>query len=120
VVDPTFLKIDTQGFELHVLRGLEPWLAARRGWVIKMEFAPQWLRSQGTSPAELLGYLLERYEVAELPARIAFGTPRLEALFGAPLSVDEIDDLLAHVVALDRGGRGWIDLLVRPSPDPPS
>jgi FkbM family methyltransferase len=40
IVGPTFIKIDTQGYETKVLRGLEPWLAEHGDWIIKMEFAP--------------------------------------------------------------------------------
>jgi len=111
---PMFIKIDTQGFEQHVLAGLWPYLEARRDWMIKMEFAPQWLESQGTDPLELLQWLLARFEVAECPERIVWGTPDLDALFPWPLVAERASAFLAAVRDLDFGGRGWVDLLVRP------
>jgi len=109
-----FLKIDTQGYELHVLQGMETWLAVAAGWVIKMEFAPDWLRSQGTDPHVLLEYLLERYEVVEYTGRVPFATKELEALFAAPLLPPQSAGFLRYVESLDRAGLGWVDLLVRP------
>jgi FkbM family methyltransferase len=111
---PTFLKIDTQGYESHVLRGLEQWLQQRGDWMIKMEFAPDWLRSQGTDPLELLRYLATRYELAEYPERIPFNTPRLATLFDLPVTRSQLDTFLNHVVALNKDGLGWVDLIVRP------
>jgi FkbM family methyltransferase len=110
----TFFKIDTQGYELRVLRGLEPWLAASREWALKMEFAPDWLRSQGTDPEAVLDHLLLRYEVAEFPERIPYGTPGLDALFRCALRPADERDFIAHVVALAAKGLGWVDLVVRP------
>ncbi len=112
---PTFFKVDTQGFERQVLGGLEPWLQTAPGWMLKMEFAPFWLRSQGTDPRELLAYVLERYELAEFPARVRFGTASLESLFETPIRRERIDEFLAHVVAQDKLGRGWVDVLLRPA-----
>lgn len=112
----TFFKIDTQGFEWQVLQGLEAWLMGHDDWVLKMEFAPDWLRSQGTDPAALLDYLQLRYEFAEYPERIAFGTPGMSALFAHPVRYRQQASFLAHVVSLNRAGRGWVDLIVRPRP----
>ena len=52
--------------------------------------------------------------MVEFPARVAFGTPSLESLFSAPIRPERARDFLDHVIALDKRGRGWIDLLVRP------
>lgn len=115
---PTFFKVDTQGFERHVLAGLEPRLRDPADWMLKMEFAPHWLDSQGTDPLELLRYILERYEAVECPARPTFGTPSLDSLFSTPLAPERAKEFLAHVTALDREGRGWVDLLLRPARRP--
>jgi FkbM family methyltransferase len=111
---PMFIKIDTQGYELQVLRGLEPLLQRHRQWLLKMEFAPDWLRSQGTDPLAILDHLQLRYEIVEFPERIVFGTPSTAALFAQPLRVADHNAFLAHVVSLNRNGTGWVDLLVRP------
>ena len=118
VQGPTFFKVDTQGFERQVLEGLEPWLRDSPEWMLKMEFAPDWLRSQGTDPGELLAYIVQRYEIAEFPARVRFGTSSLESLFSIAIGAEEIDEFLAHVVAQDKRGRGWVDLILRPDPNP--
>lgn len=110
----TFFKVDTQGYERQVLEGLEGWLESSEGWMLKMEFAPNWLRSQGTDPLALLRYIQERWELVEFPARLRFGTRSLEALFSEPIGSERLEDLLAHTIALDKQARGWIDLLVRP------
>ncbi len=111
---PLFVKIDTQGFEAHVLAGLGPFLDRRDDWTIKMEFAPHWLESQGTVSLELLQSLLARFEVAEFPERITWGTPALSALFATPVRAEDAARFLAYVRNLNRDDRGWVDLLVRP------
>jgi FkbM family methyltransferase len=110
----TFYKIDTQGYELHVLRGLETTLAQRGDWLIKMEFAPDWLRSQGTDPLDVLQHLQQRYEFAECPERIPFGSRGIDTLFAAPLCADQHETFVAHVCSLSARGLGWVDLIVRP------
>ncbi len=111
---PLFIKIDTQGFEAQVLAGLAPVIERRDDWMIKMEFAPQWLESQGTAPLELLQSLVARFDVAECPERITWGTPTLAALFQAPLRASDAARFLAYVRNLNRDDLGWVDLLVRP------
>jgi FkbM family methyltransferase len=113
----TFFKIDTQGYELHVLRGLEGTLSARDDWLLKMEFAPDWLRSQGTDPVVVLDHLQQRYEFAEFPERIPFGTPGTEALFAAPVRESDHQVFIEHVCSLSARGLGWVDLIVRPRGD---
>lgn len=110
----TFFKIDTQGYEQHVLRGLEPWLDRHDDWLLKMEFAPQWLESQGTDPLGLLDYLHSRYEFAEYLERIPFGLPDTQALFAWPVQGQQLDRFLEYVISLNKNGQGWVDLIVRP------
>lgn len=112
----TFFKIDTQGFELSVLRGMEATLENNRYWVLKMEFAPNWLLSQGTDPLVLLDYLQERYQFAEFPERIPFGTPDTDALFRDPVQASDHAGFLDHVISLNKSKLGWVDLVVRPKP----
>jgi FkbM family methyltransferase len=110
----TFFKIDTQGYELHVLRGLEATLSERNDWLLKMEFAPDWLRSQGTDPLDVLDHLQSRFEFAEFPERIPFGTPGTPALFAAPVRKVDHPAFIEHVCSLSARGLGWVDLIVRP------
>lgn len=114
VTGSCFFKIDTQGYERHVLVGMQQRLEERPDWLIKMEFAPDWLRSQGTDPLEMLRYLAGRYEVAEFPPRLPYNARSLASLFDQPLAAEELEAFLSYVVSLDREGLGWVDLIVRP------
>ncbi|MEO6172764.1 MAG: FkbM family methyltransferase [Arenimonas sp.] len=111
----TFIKIDTQGFEREVLKGLYPFLCSNNNWTIKMEFAPNWLKSQNTDPLELLTYLGREFEIAEMPARIRFNTPTIASLFDKKLSPIQFPAFLNYVTSLNRSSLGWVDLLVRPT-----
>jgi FkbM family methyltransferase len=51
-VRPDFIKVDVQGWELNVLRGMERTLAASDP-VIFLEFWPEGLRRAGNSPGEM-------------------------------------------------------------------
>ncbi|MBN2573103.1 MAG: FkbM family methyltransferase [Deltaproteobacteria bacterium] len=53
------IKIDTEGYEHHVLRGMER-LLARADVVLSIEVCDAWLRATGSSSAELFGWLRER------------------------------------------------------------
>jgi len=117
-IGKTFFKIDTQGFELNVLKGMERTLAGPDDWVLKMEFGPHWLQSQGTDPHAVLDYMQQRYEFAECPERIQFGTANFDALFAAPVRQEQHAALVAHTVPLNKGGLGWVDLIMRPKRNP--
>lgn len=110
----TFLKIDTQGHEKHVLEGFANTMRSRSDWIIKMEFAPMWLKSQGTDPAELVRSLSSHYLVAEYPERITYNHPALSTLLSHPISPDQAEHFASYVESLDRNARGWVDLVVAP------
>ncbi len=109
-----YIKIDTQGYEEYVLQGARPLLNGHRRWLIRMEFAPQWLISQGSDPFAFLTDIAKRYRVAELPLRHRFGADGLDDLLDRPLDPAEAPAFVRHVAALDRGDRGWVDLLLGP------
>jgi FkbM family methyltransferase len=115
VSGPTFFKIDTQGFEWHILQGMQALLRSRTDWMIKMEFAPDWLRSQGTEPLALLDHLCANYAVAEFPERITFNTVSLDELFRPALRREQAPAFLDYVSSLNKNGLGWVDLLVQPA-----
>jgi Methyltransferase FkbM domain len=52
------MKMDVQGFEMHVLRGAKALLNARAIKTIKTELAGRWLVGQGTSSFELCNFLI--------------------------------------------------------------
>ena len=52
------LKIDVQGFELHVLRGAERLLKENKGrLLVRLEFDPNLLRAAGTDPQHVLDFM---------------------------------------------------------------
>ncbi|MCB5188968.1 FkbM family methyltransferase [Methylobacillus caricis] len=117
ITGKTFFKIDVQGFEHMVLRGCEPWLRAHQDWVIKMEFAPGLLRSQGADPLALLAWLQDDcgFAVTELSERIPYGTTELESLFAYPLQKEQRTAFVSYVTSLNRGELGGqVDVLIRP------
>ncbi len=77
---PIFIKIDVEGWEHHVLRGLEQIL---RGpdVVVTVEITDEWLRTTGSSAAQLFEYMkvlgYHAYEIQKPPTRIKT-VPRLE------------------------------------------
>lgn len=109
-----FVKIDTQGFDLEVLKGANITLSRCSHWLVKTEFAPFCLESQGTDPEECLNYLVSRYKVVECPARFMYGTTRLSELFSRPLNKHDIPSFVRYVRALNRDNIGWLDLLIYP------
>lgn len=111
-----FIKIDVQGFEEQVFRGGEKMLARHKRWVIKSEFGPKWLKSQGTDPQALLDYLIGLYEVVELPGRISFNCRNLDEVFANPLRKEDSAAFLHYIASRDPEGTGWCDLLIRPYP----
>src|SRR5262249_15303601 len=61
-----FIKVDVQGWELEVLRGMEGVLRKNPAVRIYLEFWPYGLRNAGCEPAELLKYLIDTgFELAE-------------------------------------------------------
>jgi FkbM family methyltransferase len=56
-VDPDFIKIDVQGWELEVLRGMSRTLEKNRPMTIYFELWPKGLRAAKTSAVELLAFL---------------------------------------------------------------
>lgn len=110
-----YIKIDTQGYEEHVFKGGERFLGAHQNWIIKTEFAPNWLRSQGSDPLDLLQYLVERYVVCEAPARPRFGEAALREATRRPVAAAELPAFLDYIEELNRRRLGWVDLLVLPA-----
>jgi len=109
-----FVKIDVQGFEEMVFKGGKKFFATHKNWVVKTEFAPQWLSSQKSDAKKLLEDLVANHEVVELTGRTSYQTKSIDALFQSPVKISEIPDLLSYIISLDKNGRGWCDLLVRP------
>lgn len=108
-----FVKIDVQGFEEMVFKGGNKFFNTHKNWVVKTEFAPQWLSSQKSDAKKLLENLVANHEVVELTGRTSYQTKSLDELFQSPIQMSEIPDFLNYIISLDKNGRGWCDLLVR-------
>lgn len=83
----TFIKIDVEGFELHVLRGLQETL--RRVDYVAVEVTPQWISQQGGRAEELYQLMREAgFEplLSKLHWTMVIFHPRLELIpLKAPL-----------------------------------
>lgn len=111
---PIYIKIDTQGYEERVFRGAEKLLRLKKNWLIKAEFAPSWLESQGTDPEGFLAYLLENYSVYECPQRFSYSAQSVKMGLGRPICHQEIDSFVDYIRSLNRDDLGWIDIIVMP------
>jgi FkbM family methyltransferase len=54
---PDFIKVDVQGWELKVLRGMEGTLRASEGVGIFLEICPKWLHRAGETPQDLYRFV---------------------------------------------------------------
>lgn len=109
-----FLKIDTQGYEAQVLAGAQRLLSNSANWVMKIEFGPHWLASQGTDPGDFLCSLSERFVVVEWPSRVRFKGDALADLLRAPLQRSECSAFRDYISHLAQNECGYCDLLVLP------
>jgi FkbM family methyltransferase len=109
-----FVKIDVQGFEEMVFKGGKRFFSTHKNWVAKSEFAPQWLSSQGSDATKMLAELVDHYEVVELTGRTPYQTKTLSEIFMHPLTPAEVKPFIQYITDLDRNGRGWCDILLRP------
>jgi len=108
-----FIKIDTQGYEKMVLEGCYKFLNESNNWIIKTEFAPYWLKSQGTEPKDFLKLLIDKYNVSEIPTRTKYKDSFHEILKNK-LKLDEIEDFIKYTENHNKNKRGWCDLLITP------
>jgi FkbM family methyltransferase len=113
-----FIKIDTQGYEKSVFSGGLDFLETHSPWLIKTEFAPFWLRSQGTDPKELLYFLVDRFAVAEAPLRFRRNVDTLSNIFRFCIEKESVESFIEHTVLLNHDNLGWCDLLVCPKDAP--
>lgn len=107
-----FLKVDVQGYEEKVILGGKKFFTENK-WLMKMEFAPEWLKWHGTSPVTFLSYLCLLYDVAELPAIIPYHTKCIDDLFLNKIT-NNYEKFIEFVTNKKSGHAGWVELLIRP------
>ena len=108
-----FIKVDTQGFEYKVISGGKEFFSNHVNWLMKMEFGPKWLLSQGTDPLDLLNYLISNYSVTEFPSCSRYKEAEIEMLFSNEIKLEEAADFISYLVLLDKNDCGWCDLFIR-------
>lgn len=111
-----FIKIDTQGYERHVIQGGDQYLQSSKNWIIKMEFAPAWLRKQGTEPVKFLHELIDKYNVFEFPDRCPFHFNDLSDFKNYQILSGEVKNFVQFVESQNVDQKGWLDLIVMPKP----
>jgi len=109
-----FIKIDTQGYEENVFNGGQAYLTKNCNWIIKTEFAPHWLESQGSNPKEFLQKLISHYNVVESPSRCRFKGDSLNDIFKQTIRNEEVEQFIEYITAHNKNGRGWCDLYIYP------
>ena len=115
---PVFIKVDTQGYEAKVLQGAQQFLSSSSAWIMKIEFGPLWLKSQGTDPLTMLGKLVAQFVVVELPARVRFQGDGLDDLLRHPLKPEDCAKFERFIRGLGNDNGGYCDLLVLPKTSP--
>ncbi|MEL7489783.1 MAG: FkbM family methyltransferase [Pseudomonadota bacterium] len=109
-----YVKVDTQGYEFFVFEGAENFFSRFNDWIVKAEFAPAWIESQGCDPAEFLRYLTDRFAVFEHPDRFQWNASSIFDGVGGALRTSDCDAFLNYVRSLNARGQGWVDLLIMP------
>jgi FkbM family methyltransferase len=116
--DPVFFaKIDTQGHEPTILRASLDFLSTRsKKWVLKIEYAPFWLKSQGHDPLEFLQFLVSNFDVFEASHRTAFLIDSFNELVSEKrrLKPEVLVNFICHITSLNRDSMGWCDLIIIP------
>ena len=114
-----FIKSDTQGFDVNVIRSGYAELSKRRDWVLRCEFAPAWMESQGFSPTQELEWLCCNFGVFEAPLRASWNA-RFTEVFLRPLEASHAAAYVDYVTSLNHNRTGWVDLYVFPRTKRPS
>lgn len=108
-----FIKSDTQGFDINAIKSGFGWLSQHTDWMMRCEFAPFWMESQGFSDVDELEWLCCSFRVCEAPLRMPWNG-RLEEVFNRPLEASHARAFVDYVKSLNHNNLGWVDLYVFP------
>ncbi len=109
-----YIKVDTQGYERHVIAGGQYFLSNSSRWVIKLEFTPRLLQLHGTDPVVFLLEMVTRFRTVELPARARFKRDTLSELLEEPVALEDCAAFSEYIRALAHGDEGYCDLILLP------
>ena len=107
-----FIKIDTQGYEEEVLKGMKELLSTFEQYCIVMEFAPYWLEEAGTNPEKFIREVFSSFNVCEFPIDNSFYPIDLLEYQKNTLKPFQANDFVKHVKSLRRNNKGWVDLMI--------
>ena len=107
-----FIKIDTQGYERHVINGCREVLDNFNQYCIFMEFAPYWLENCDTDPIEFLNSLCSKYNVCEIPSSPSFFIDDIDIIQSKLIKSQDIKYFVEYVRKLHKKQRGWCDLMI--------
>ena len=108
-----FIKSDTQGFDVSVIRSGYRELSRLKNWMLRCEFAPHWMESQGFSPVNELEWLCASFQVFEAPLRTPWNS-RLEEALKRPIEASQASCFVEYVKSLNHQCMGWVDLYLGP------
>jgi FkbM family methyltransferase len=108
-----FIKVDTQGYEPRVIGGMNEWLKARCNWIVKLEFSPWLIKSQGGDASNFLTNLVGNFQCAEFPARVPFKQTTLAQFFYSCLECGDVNSFIRYVESLGEKLTGQVDLVIR-------
>jgi FkbM family methyltransferase len=108
-----FIKCDTQGYDMDVLASGWDALQSRRDWMMRLEFAPHWIESQGFDAARELAKVCRAFQVFEGPPRTPYFAD-LKDVFHHPINESNAADFTTYVRSLNHNGMGWVDLYLFP------
>ncbi|MEW4563909.1 FkbM family methyltransferase [Bremerella sp. JC770] len=109
-----FLKVDTQGFEPEVLSGAEAFFKQTNNWFAIVEFAPQWLESQGFRPESWLTKIAEKYKVFEWPEVATYKGSSLDDIMSRILEPSDCLKFTQAIRNRRRRSLGWTDIGIIP------
>lgn len=109
-----FIKSDTQGFDVSVIKSAFKELSRRKKWMLRCEFAPHWMESQGFSPICDLRWLCMNFHVFEAPLRTTWNSV-FDEVFKRPIGPSQASCFVEYVKSLNHQSLGWVDLFLTPA-----
>jgi len=110
---PLFIKCDTQGFDMDVIKSGFNRLRNLRNWMLRCEYGPYWIENQGFNPIQNLEWLCGAFRVFESPLRTSW-KQSFEDVFHNPLVEEDAAPFCEYVRKLNHNGMGWLDLFLLP------